>query len=104
MQGGFVRASVQGGIGGTIAQVCCGHVAKWRLPQPTEWRFVDLCSATPAHEPHLLSVKRKPYNYDGCFACANGCPTFLLSTLSLERFGRGGIRPLGSLGWRGFFS
>lgn len=41
--------SVQGGF---------GHVAKWRLPQPTEWRFSGVCLAIPAHEPHLLAVIR----------------------------------------------
>lgn len=63
------------------------HVVKWRLPQPTEWRFSGVCLATRAHEPHLLAVTGKPYNNDGCYACVDGCPTVILSTWNLERFG-----------------
>jgi hypothetical protein len=71
-----------------------GHVAEWRLSQPTEWRFSGVCLAAPAHEPHLLAVIRKPYSYDGCCPCVDGCPAFIRSTWNLERFGRVGWWPL----------
>ena len=56
--------------------------------------LLGVCLDTPAHEPHLLAVIRKPYNYDGCCACVNGCPAFIQSTWDLERVGRVGWWPL----------